>query len=178
MLTNALSKSRTRAETGGLRLAVQRAFVAPAKALPRRDKLRQWAKTAWQASQQRGVAAGPGAELTIRIVDEAESRMLNETYRHQQGPTNVLSFPFEPPISEVDTALLGDIVICAPVVAREAAEQGKPLEAHWAHMVVHGVLHLQGYDHQNDTEAKQMEALEIRILDALGYPDPYQDPSP
>ncbi|MCB1807111.1 MAG: rRNA maturation RNase YbeY, partial [Candidatus Competibacteraceae bacterium] len=114
-------------------------------------------------------------ELTIRLVDEAESSMLNESYRHKQGPTNVLSFPFEAPIPEIDMPLLGDIVICVPVVEHEAAEQNKPLMAHWAHLVIHGVLHLQGYDHQTETEADVMEALEVTLLDRLGFPDPYRD---
>jgi probable rRNA maturation factor len=114
------------------------------------------------------------AEMTIRVVNEAEITALNETYRHKQGPTNVLSFPFEAP-SGVESALLGDVVICAPVVLREAVSQGKSLGAHWAHLVVHGVLHLLGYDH-NEAQAEMMESLEIRILSDLGYADPYGDP--
>ncbi|MEN8175169.1 MAG: rRNA maturation RNase YbeY [Pseudomonadota bacterium] len=111
-------------------------------------------------------------ELVIRIVDAAESRELNRNYRHRDRPTNVLSFPFEAP-PEVVSDLLGDLVICAPVVVREAAEQGKALEAHWAHMVVHGVLHLMGHEHQNDREAAAMEDRERKILSGLGFPDPY-----
>ena len=113
------------------------------------------------------------AELTIRIVDDEESAELNETYRGKQGPTNVLSFPFEAPPG-VDLPLLGDIVICAPKVAREAAEQGKPPEAHWAHLTLHGCLHLLGYDHIEPEEAEEMEALETELLAALGYANPYQ----
>lgn len=112
------------------------------------------------------------AELTIRIVDEQEGAVLNETYRHKQGPTNVLSFPFKAPPG-VELPLLGDVVICAAVVAREAREQGKPLEAHWAHMVVHGVLHLLGYDHVEPDAAQKMETLEIGLLGELGYCNPY-----
>ena len=113
-----------------------------------------------------------GAELAIRIVDESEGAELNSTYRGKQGPTNVLSFPAELPAG-VPLALLGDLVICAPVVAREAREQGKAPEAHWAHLVVHGCLHLIGYDHERETEAEEMESLERGILAGMGYPDPY-----
>jgi probable rRNA maturation factor len=111
-------------------------------------------------------------ELSIRIVDEHESQELNQTYRGSSGPTNVLSFPFDAEIPE-PLPLIGDVVICAPVVAREAEQQNKELKAHWAHMIVHGVLHLQGYDHQNDTEAVIMETLETEIMQKLGFPPPY-----
>ena len=113
------------------------------------------------------------AKLVIRIVDEPESQALNRQYRGIDKPTNVLSFPFEAP-PHVPSKHIGDLVICAPVVEREAAEQGKPLEAHWAHMVVHGVLHLLGYDHQTDADAETMEGLEIAILGRLGFPNPYE----
>jgi len=116
-------------------------------------------------------------EVVIRLVDEAESRHLNLTYRGKDGPTNVLSFPFEAPPG-VPSHLLGDLVICAPVVVAEARAQGKTELAHWAHMVVHGVLHLQGYDHQNDAEAQRMEALERSILAHLHFPDPYDEEEP
>lgn len=111
-------------------------------------------------------------ELTIRIVDAAESQALNARFRHRDAPTNVLSFPFEAPPG-ITLPILGDIVICAPVVHAEAAEQGKPPEAHWAHMVIHGVLHLRGYDHQTDDDAEEMESLETQLLARLGWPDPY-----
>ena len=112
------------------------------------------------------------SELTIRLVDEAESHELNLTYRGKDKPTNVLSFPFEAPPG-IEMPLLGDLVICRQVVEQEAQEQGKPLEAHWAHMVVHGSLHLLGYDHIIDEEAEEMESLETEIMLALGYEDPY-----
>lgn len=114
----------------------------------------------------------PESEVTIRLVDEAESHELNLTYRGKDKPTNVLSFPFEAPPG-MELPLLGDLVICRQVVEQEAAEQGKSPEAHWAHMVVHGTLHLLGYDHIEDEEAEEMESLETEIMLALGYPDPY-----
>ena len=114
------------------------------------------------------------AEVTIRLVDEAESNELNLTYRGKDKPTNVLSFPFECPPG-VELPLLGDLVICRQVVESEATEQGKPLMAHWAHMVVHGSLHLLGYDHIEDGEAEEMEALEVEFMAALGFENPYQD---
>ena len=114
------------------------------------------------------------AEVTVRLVDEAESNQLNLTYRGKDKPTNVLSFPFECPPG-VELPLLGDLIICRQVVEREASEQNKPLLAHWAHMVVHGSLHLLGYDHIDDEEADEMEALEVEFMQALGYDNPYQD---
>ncbi len=114
------------------------------------------------------------AEVSLYIVDEAESQELNAQYRGKDKPTNVLSFPADIP-EEVGVPLLGDLVVCAPVVEREAQEQGKTLEAHWAHMLVHGSLHLLGYDHIEDDEADVMEALETEIITGLGFPAPYQD---
>ena len=111
--------------------------------------------------------------LLAPIVDELEGKTLNETYRGACGPTNVLSFPFDAEIPE-PLPLIGDIVICAPVVAREAKQQNKDLKAHWAHMIIHGVLHLLGHDHQNDSEAAIMEALETEIMQKLGFPPPYK----
>ena len=111
-------------------------------------------------------------ELSVRIVDEPEGKKLNETYRGATGPTNVLSFPFDEKTPE-PLPLIGDIVVCAPVVAREAQQQNKDLTAHWAHMIIHGVLHLLGYDHQNDSEAAIMETLETEIMQKLGFAPPY-----
>jgi probable rRNA maturation factor len=111
-------------------------------------------------------------ELVIRIVDEPESRALNARYRGKDKPTNILSFPFEAPPG-IEMNLLGDLVICAAVVAREAREQHKPLDHHWAHMVVHGVLHLRGYNHLDDKQASEMETLEKQILEGFGIADPY-----
>ena len=118
------------------------------------------------------------AEVSIRLVEESESQALNSQFRGKDKPTNVLSFPFElpegVPADELEP-LLGDLIICSEVVAREASQQGKPIENHWAHMVVHGTLHLLGYDHINDDEAEVMEQLERDILARLSIADPYQD---
>ena len=111
-------------------------------------------------------------QLSVRVVDEEESRALNFQYRNKNRATNVLSFPLHVPCGE-QTELLGDLVICAPVVEREAAEEGKTAQAHWAHMLVHGMLHLQGYDHEEPREAEVMEKLEIEVLEKLGFSDPY-----
>ena len=114
----------------------------------------------------------PQAEVTVRVVDEPESQELNHDYRGKDKPTNVLSFPFEAPPG-IDIDLLGDLVICKQVVEREAIEQNKPLISHWAHMVVHGCLHLLGYDHIEDQEAEEMESLETEVMKSMGYSDPY-----
>ena len=111
-------------------------------------------------------------EIVIRIVDEKESTELNETYRLKSGPTNILSFPVEIP-EEIELNLLGDLVICAPVLEKEALDQNKALQDHWAHIVIHGVLHLLGYDHIEDDEAELMETKEITILSHLGIKNPY-----
>lgn len=140
---------------------------AQAEDLPSEAKLQGWLDGTILGFQTE-------AEVTVRIVDEAESRELNLTYRGKDKPTNVLSFPFEAPPG-MELPLLGDLVICRQVVEQEAIEQNKPLEAHWAHMVVHGSLHLLGYDHIEDEEAEEMEQLERDIMQELGFADPYQD---
>ena len=111
-------------------------------------------------------------ELSIRLVDEAESAELNNDYRGKNSPTNVLSFPFESPVP-LEPMLLGDLVLCVPVVEREATEQNKAIDNHWAHLIVHGCLHLLGYDHIEDDEAELMESLEISILQKLDINNPY-----
>ncbi|MDW3094166.1 MAG: rRNA maturation RNase YbeY [Gammaproteobacteria bacterium] len=111
-------------------------------------------------------------DVAMRIVDEAEMGKLNEQYRKKTGVTNVLSFPADLP-GGVDIPFLGDIIVCAPVVIKEATDQGKSLHSHWAHMTVHGILHLQGYDHIDHVEAEQMESLETKIMNKLGFENPY-----
>ena len=118
--------------------------------------------------------AGAGVEVSVRVVDADEIRALNERYRQQDKPTNVLSFPAELPAAPAgQPALLGDIIICAPVVRSEAEQQGKTLQSHWAHLLVHGTLHLLGYDHLQDADAERMEGLEASILAAHGIANPY-----
>ena len=147
-------------------LEVQRALEDDGT-LPEDERFCSWVETALAQWSE-------PVELVIRLVDETESRQLNRTYRGKDRPTNVLSFPFEAP-PEVPVPLLGDLVICAPVVAREAREQGKALQAHWAHMVIHGLLHLLGYDHETEEEAQSMESRERELLARLHFPDPYDD---
>lgn len=149
-----------------MRLALSVQYAAAADGLPTRAVLRRWVKAALEGRRAR-------AELTVRVVNETEGAALNERWRARRGPTNVLSFPAEP-VPGVAEDVLGDIVICAPVVEREAREQRKALEAHWAHLVVHGCLHLLGYDHQRKADAKMMEETEATILAGLGYTDPYR----
>lgn len=148
----------------GNTIGVQYAVDLPG--LPEREMLRRWARAALNAAERSGA-------LAIRIVDEAESAALNGHWRGKHGPTNVLSFQAVLPPG-LAVSELGDVVICAPVVAREAAQQRKPVAAHWAHMVVHGVLHLTGHDHKHEHDALRMESLETEILASLGFPDPYQ----
>jgi probable rRNA maturation factor len=151
-----------------LQLDVQIA-VAKENHLPTEEQLKQWVTAALITRTEY-----EEPELTIRIVDEAESQELNNDYRGKDKPTNVLSFPFEAP-AHIPIPLLGDLIICKQVVEREAIEQGKTLTSHWAHMTVHGCLHLLGYDHIEDEEAEEMEAIERTVMDELGFEDPYQD---
>ncbi|RNC77153.1 rRNA maturation RNase YbeY [Piscirickettsia salmonis] len=134
--------------------------------LPSEEAMSRWVEYAIRGRRQ-------AAELCVRIVEKDEIHALNATYRHKDQPTNVLSFPAELP-KELKSPLLGDIVICKAIVEQEAIEQEKLLEAHWAHMLVHGVLHLLGFDHIDDKDADAMETLEIDILSQLGYANPYQ----
>ncbi len=138
------------------------------QALPAQELIERWIAAALESQQLQE------AEVSVYIVDEAEGQELNAQYRSKDYPTNVLSFPADLP-EELDIPLLGDLVVCAPVVEREAREQGKALEAHWAHMLVHGSLHLLGYDHIDDAEADEMEALETHIITGLGFPAPYTE---
>jgi probable rRNA maturation factor len=174
--------SAQRRRSNALDVTVQ--FATRRTGVPHATSLASWANEAFISAARMRDAMLP---MTIRIVGAAESRRLNRTYRGKDKPTNVLSFPG----SAVDTAgegkarhhsraaplrldaELGDLAICAPVVAREAREQGKSPRAHWAHMVVHGVLHLLGYDHENDRDAEFMESREVKILSQFGYANPY-----
>src|SRR5690606_17864224 len=150
---------------GPVRLDVSVGYALPRAGLPAAVSFRKWVAAALDGRIRE-------ADLGIRLVDAREGRALNRHYRGKDYATNVLSFPAELPPG-VDLPLLGDLVICAPVVAREAAEQGKPLVAHYAHLTVHGVLHLLGLDHEDEREAEAMEQIEREILATLGYPDPY-----
>lgn len=137
-------------------------------ALPNNKEILNWVKEVL-TTEKHG-----DTELTVRFVSKEESAELNEQYRNKKGPTNVLSFPFDAP-AEVEINLLGDLVICSDVVKQQAIEQSKQELAHWAHMIVHGTLHLLGYDHLTDVEANEMETKEITILSQLGYSDPYRE---
>lgn len=148
-------------------ITIQRAV--PKNEMPSAAQLKQWAKEGLKCKTSSDV------EMNIRIVDLAEITELNEQYRHKSGATNVLSFPFDMPLDLMDELpSLGDVVICAAVVNQEAQEQGKSTTAHWAHMVIHGTLHLLGYDHETVADATIMESLEVTILKELGFSDPYQ----
>ena len=148
-----------------LELEMAVSYALPRRGLPSAASFRRWTQAALENRIKR-------ADLALRIVDEREGRALNRHYRGKDYATNVLSVPAELP-SGVELPILGDIVLCAPVVAREAAEQGKPLNAHYAHLTVHGVLHLLGFDHEDPLDADAMEALERQILASLGIGDPY-----
>ena len=143
------------------------AYALPRRGLPSPASFRKWVEAALTGARKR-----TPSELAIRLVGTREGRTFNREYRGRDYATNVLSFPAELPRG-VKLPLLGDLVICAPVVTREAAEQGKALRDHYAHLAVHGVLHLVGYDHENEKDALKMEALEQRILAGLGIADPY-----
>ena len=150
------------------RSTVHLGYAIPRRGLPATPSFTRWVDAALD-----GAKHAQDAELSIRIVGLDEGRELNHQYRHKDYATNVLSFPVELP-EGVEVPLIGDLVICAPVVAREAAEQDKFERHHWAHLTVHGVLHLLGYDHIVDIEAEVMENLERNILASLGIPDPYR----
>lgn len=142
-------------------------YAVPRAGLPAADSFRRWVEAALRGARRR-----KPAELSIRIVDANEGQALNRDYRGKDYATNVLSFPVDLPPG-MQLPLIGDLAICAPVVIREAAEQGKAARDHWAHLTVHGVLHLLGHDHLEEAEAEAMEALETRILAGLGIADPY-----
>ncbi len=147
-------------KTASKRLNLSVQYACNKEGLPLRADFVRWARAALVG----------GGEIAIRLVDAEEGRELNKEYRGKDYATNVLSFPYE-----IEPVVMGDLVICPEVVAREAAEQNKALEAHYAHMTVHGMLHLQGWDHEEDDEAQEMENEEREILAAMGYPDPYAE---
>jgi probable rRNA maturation factor len=148
------------------RLAVVVRNAAPGKGVPKNPSIRKWTAAALH---------GAAGEVTVRIVTAPESAELNARYRGHSGATNVLSFPAGEvhALTDRELAPLGDLVVCAEVVAREAREQQKALDAHWAHMLIHGALHLLGYDHMTESQARRMESRERKLLGALGFRDPY-----
>jgi probable rRNA maturation factor len=159
-------------------LRVETQFAARRPWVPAAAALRRWASAAHGAALERAGRTArpvtpPGGAVCIRVVGAAASRRLNRDYRGKDKPTNVLSFPASTVEREIGGAL-GDLVICAPVVAAEARAQHKPPTAHWAHMVVHGILHLHGYDHERARDARTMEGLEVEILRGFGYQNPYR----
>lgn len=155
-----------------MQLIVDFQQIIKSASIPPCSLLEVWVKTTLEVeAEQSGQVLKDEYELTIRIVDKPEIQQLNQTYRYQDKPTNVLSFPFEAP-PQVPLPLLGDLVICHPVVKEEAGQHNKSIEAHWAHMVVHGTLHLLGYNHLENEQAGEMESLEVTILQQLGYLDP------
>jgi len=139
------------------------------KSSPEQAQFEKWVNAALQSTDE-------VCELSIRLVDSDESAELNSNYRGKSGPTNVLSFPFDSPVP-MEPRLLGDLIICVSIVEKEAAEQLKSVDDHWAHIVIHGCLHLLGYDHIEDDEAEEMESLEIAILQSLNIDNPYQGDS-
>jgi probable rRNA maturation factor len=150
-----------------LEIIVQNA--AQSDAVPKTEKIQNWV--------QHALGESCSGELTVRVVGESEGVSLNERFRHGSGATNVLAFPYvdTAPVSTLEFPSLGDLIICAPVLEREAADQGKLLEAHWAHISIHGTLHLLGYDHETAEDARVMEARERELLAALGFDDPYPE---
>lgn len=143
-------------------------LACPLASVPFGNEIESWVRCVTSA-------LGLEGDVCVRVVDEQESRALNARYRAKDEPTNVLSFPADLPPG-VEAAVLGDLAICAPVVQREAEMQGKDVKAHWAHMVVHGLLHLAGYDHETPVDAEAMETKEVELLREIGFPDPYQLP--
>jgi probable rRNA maturation factor len=145
-------------------IEIQRIFASPEQ--PNEAQIQLWIDTALADIEH-------DTEIVVRIVDKQESAELNQQYRHKQGATNILSFPVEIP-EGIDLNLLGDLVVCAPVLEQEALQQGKNIADHWAHIIIHGVLHLLGYDHLDDEQAEEMESKEIALLQKLNIPNPYQ----
>lgn len=148
-----------------MKVRVNVEYVSSVPDLPERALVAQWARAALKGYER-------DVEVGVRVVDEPEIAELNQRFRNKTEPTDVLSFPFEDPPG-IRTDLLGDVVVCAPVVCHQAQVQGKPAAAHWAHVVVHGIMHLRGYDHETPQGAHAMEGMEVRVLQRLGFTDPY-----
>ncbi len=142
-------------------------LASKSKFIPDQQQFQNWVDAVLTDESQH-------SEIVIRVIDEDEMIEFNQQYRHKSGPTNILSFPFEAPDS-VESDLLGDLLVCAPVIETESKQQKKTLENHWAHIIVHGVLHLIGYDHINDMDAEEMEALEVMILKTITINNPYEE---
>ncbi len=142
-------------------------LASKSKFIPDQQQFQNWVDAVLTDESQH-------SEIVIRVIDEDEMIEYNEQYRHKSGATNILSFPFEAPDS-VESDLLGDLLVCAPVIETESKQQKKTLENHWAHIIVHGVLHLIGYDHINDMDAEEMEALEVMILKTITINNPYEE---
>lgn len=160
------TKMKAQMKSSGHTICLDLQIAVNNKALPTADDFQQWVEAVLTPYNK-------PFELTIRLVTNEESQQLNAQYRGKDKPTNVLSFPFELP-EGIELDLLGDLIICVPVVEHEAQTQNKTINAHWAHMVIHGCLHLLGYDHIDDDEADEMEAIETKIITALGFPAPYE----
>lgn len=142
-------------------------LVSQSHQIPEKNKFQKWVDAILSDETE-------NSEIVIRIVDEAEMIQFNEQYRDKKGTTNILSFPFEVP-EGIESDLLGDLLVCAPVVEQESSQQNKELEHHWAHLIIHGVLHLLGYNHIEDSDAEEMEVLEIGILSKIKIKNPYQE---
>jgi probable rRNA maturation factor len=164
---NALIKKTT---TNSMKALVDVQWAVEGEGLPSEQEIKTWVEAVLMQEQNDIVAE---VELTVRIASEEEVAELNQQYRQKQGSTNVLSFPVDEGLP-LDVPLLGDLVICAPVVEKEAKQQNKTLLSHWAHMVVHGTLHLLGYDHIEADQAEAMEQKEIAVLQGLGFSNPYE----
>jgi probable rRNA maturation factor len=152
-----------------LDLQISKSVGDQQKNIPKETTIRTWIERSLQAQSKKAITS---AEISIRIVDEKESAKYNLEYRQKSTATNILSFPADIP-EIIKNPLLGDLLICASIIETEAAQQNKTIEAHWAHMIVHGTLHLMDYDHIKDKQAEEMEALEIEILSLLGFSNPY-----
>lgn len=175
-MARSASRSRSTLSAPSLQLDVQ--YGVARTGLPSVKRLQTWAQAAYEvhhAAHARGHRRVPPVQVSLRIVNSIESRKLNRQWRAEDHATNVLSFPVGETIEVAEQIpSLGDLAICAPIVRREALAQGHTLAAHWAHMMIHGVLHLLGYDHEQERDAQVMEACEVAIMESFGFANPYQ----